>query len=92
MTQSANKAFGKDILICRSKDVPWKVRCRRLVDHVYAVFASGSEKWSWIVLTLDKIKGCETRTMLRLFRFKWRKEEAWVDYQEDMDTCGLVLV
>ena len=28
--QSANKAFWKDILIFKSKDVPWKVKCQRL--------------------------------------------------------------
>ena len=42
--QWANKAFGKDILMYTSRDVPWKVKCQRLVDHVYAVFAFGSEK------------------------------------------------
>ena len=73
--QSANKAFWKDILISKSKDVPWKVKCRRLVDHVYAVFAFGSEHWPWTVLTLDKIKGWETKTMLRLFRFKRRNRD-----------------
>ena len=31
--QWANKAFGKDILIYTSKDVPWKVKCQRLVDQ-----------------------------------------------------------
>ena len=45
--QSVNKAFWKDILIYRSKDIHKKVKCRRLVDHVYAVFAFGSESWSW---------------------------------------------
>ena len=28
--QSANKAFGRDILVYRSKDVPWGIKCRRL--------------------------------------------------------------
>ena len=78
--QSANKAFWKDILISKRQDVPWKVKCRRLVDHVYAVFAFGSENWPWTVLTVDKIKGWEIKGMLRLFRFKRRQEEAWVDY------------
>ena len=68
--QSANKAFWKDVLIYKRKDVPWKVKCRRLVDHVYAVFAFGSENWPWTVLTVDKIKRWETKTMLRPFRFK----------------------
>ena len=36
--QSANKASWKDIKIYRSKDVPWRFKCQRLVDHVYAVF------------------------------------------------------
>ena len=41
----------------KSKDVPWKVKCRRLVDHVCAVVAFESEYWSWTVLTVDKISG-----------------------------------
>ena len=36
--QVANKVFWKNILIFKSKDVSWKIKCRRLVDHVYAVF------------------------------------------------------
>ena len=44
--QSANKAFWKNILKNQSKDVAWKVKCQRLVDHVCAVFAFGSENWS----------------------------------------------
>ena len=35
--QSANKAFCEDILIFKSKDVQWKVKCQRLVDHVCAM-------------------------------------------------------
>ena len=61
--QSANKAFWKGIMICKSKDVPWKVMCQRLVDHVYAVFTFGSENWSWTQQTMEKIKGWETKTM-----------------------------
>ena len=78
--QSANEAFWKDILIYKSKDVPWKVKCRKLVDHVYAVFAFGSENWSWTIQALERTKGWETRTMLRLFGFKRHKEETWVAY------------
>ena len=44
--QSAKKAFWKDIKIHKSKDVPWRIKCQRLVDHVCAVFSSGSENWS----------------------------------------------
>ena len=44
--QSANKANWRDILVYRSKDVPWRIKCRRLVDHVYSVFSFGSEVWS----------------------------------------------
>ena len=32
--QRANEAFWKDVLTHKSKDVPWKVKCQRLVDHV----------------------------------------------------------
>ena len=41
--QSANKAFWKDIMVCRRKDVPWRIK---LVDHVNSVFSFGSENWS----------------------------------------------
>ena len=78
--QCANKAFWRDILMYKSKDVPWKVRRRRLVDHVCAVFAFGSENWSWTVLALKKIKGWETKTMVRLFRCKRQQDETWVDH------------
>ena len=44
--QSTIKAFWKDILIYKSKGVPWTVKCQRLVDHVYPVFTFGSENWS----------------------------------------------
>ena len=54
--QSANEAFWKDIIIYKSKDVPWKVTCQRLMDHVFAVFSFGSETWSWTQQTLKKNK------------------------------------
>ena len=52
--QSANKAFWKDSVIYESKDLPWKVKCQCLVDHVYVVFAFGSEHWSWTQQTMEK--------------------------------------
>ena len=68
--QSANKANWRDILVYRSKDVPWRIKCRRLVDHVYSVFSFGSEIWSLTIQTMDRIKRWETKIMMRLFRFK----------------------
>ena len=52
--QSANKAWWKDVKTYRSKDVPWRVKCRRMAEHVYSVFCSGSEKWSWTQKTLKQ--------------------------------------
>ena len=87
--QSVNKVFWKDILICKSQDVPWKVKCQRLVDHVYAVFTHGSQNWSWTIQTLDRIKRWETKTTLHLFRFKRHEEETWVDYRTR--TCDMAV-
>ena len=53
--QSAVKAFWKDILVHRSKDVPSRIKCKRLVDHVSSVFSFGSENWSWTIQTMDRI-------------------------------------
>ena len=83
--QSANKAFWMDILIYKSKYVPWKIKCQRLVDHVYAVFAS--EIWSWTIQTMGKMKGWRNKTMIRLFRFKRHKEQTWVDLH--IGTCNM---
>ena len=41
--QSANKAFWKDIMTYKSKDVPWRIKLQRLVDHVHVVSSVGSE-------------------------------------------------
>ena len=75
-----------------------EVKCRRLVDHFYAVFAFGSENWLWTVLTLDKIKGWETKGMLRLFRFKRQNRDmsrlSFKDMQnglKDMDSDGFTI-
>ena len=42
--QHANMAWWRDVKIHRSKDVPSRVKCRRMVEHVYSVFCFGSEK------------------------------------------------
>ena len=53
--QSVNKAIWKDTLTHRSKDIPRKIKCQRLVDHVFAVFSFGSENWSWTTQTFERM-------------------------------------
>ena len=67
---NASKAWWRDVKIYSSKDVPWRVKCRRVVEHVFRVFCFGSENWSWSRGILDSIKGWETKVMRRLFCFK----------------------
>ena len=74
-------------MIYKSKDVPWKVKCQRLVDHVYAVFSFGSENWSCTQQTFEKLKVGKTKTMTRLFRLKRLKDETWVEYHAR--TCNM---
>ena len=74
-------------MIYKSKDVPWKVKCQRLVDHVYAVFSFGSANWSCTQHTLENLKVGKTKTMTRLFRLKRRKDETWVEYHAR--TCNM---
>ena len=68
--QSAKRAFWKDTMIFKSKDVPWRVKCQRLVDHMYVVFFCGSESWSWTQQTLVNMK----KIMVKLFRLKKQKK------------------
>ena len=37
--QSANKAFWEDIMIYKSEDVPWRVKCQRLVEPCVCRFS-----------------------------------------------------
>ena len=67
--QSANKVWRRDAKIDRSRDVPWRVKCRRMMDHVCCVVCFGSKFWSWSQATLDRIKGWETHPVRRLLRF-----------------------
>ena len=78
--QEPQKA-ATNLKIHKSKDVPWKIKRQSVVDHVYAVFTFGSDKWWWTQQTMEKIKGRETKTMTRLFRLKRQKDETWVEYR-----------
>ena len=71
--ENANEAWWRDATFYRSKDIPWRVKCRRMVKHVYSVFCCGSENWSWRHASLDIIEGWETKAMRRVFRFKKKK-------------------
>ena len=78
--QSSNKAWWKDAKNYRCKDVPWRVKCRMMVEQVHSVFFLGCENWSWTQRAFDGIKGWETKAMSRLFRLKKDKNETWSDY------------
>ena len=45
--QNANKSWWRDVNIYRCKDVPWRAKCRRMVEQVFCVFYFGSDKWSF---------------------------------------------
>ena len=80
--QHANMAWWRDVKIHRSNDVPSRVKCRRMVEHVYSVFCFGSEKVgpgvkpSWTESKDGKQKGHE----VSLFRFKQKDDENFIGY------------
>ena len=78
--QSANKTFWKDILIYKSKDIPWKIKCQRLVDHVCAVFAFGVKYWSWTIHNDGQNQRIGNQDSDTFVQFQRHKEETWVDY------------
>ena len=86
--QPANKAFWKDIKIHKSKDVSWRRKCQRLVDHVFAVFSFGSETWSWTRQTVEKIERWETKIMTKSFLLERQKEGTWVEYETRTSTMA----
>ena len=61
--QSANKAWWRDVKIYRSKDKPWRFKCRRMVEHVYSVFSCGSDNWT--LKTSTESKGWETQATMK---------------------------
>ena len=66
---SANKAFWKDISDFQKQRCSVKDSVKDWWTTSDAVFAFGSENWSWTMQTMEKIKGWETKKMTRLFRF-----------------------
>ena len=79
--QSANKASWRDILVYRSKDVPWRITSAEDWWTMCIPFSFlGSEIWSWTIQTMDRIKRWETKKMVRLFRFRRGKDETGVEY------------
>ena len=61
--------------IYKSKDVRCRVKCKRMVEHVYSVFFFffGSENWSWTKKTFNRIKGWETKAMKSSISLSKRK-------------------
>ena len=55
--QNADKSWWSDVKIYRSKDVPRRVKCKGVVEHVFIVFCFGSENWSWSQAILDRKNG-----------------------------------
>ena len=55
--QNADKAWWRDVKIYGSKDVPWRVTCRRVVDQVHSVFCFESENWCWSQAVTERIRG-----------------------------------
>ena len=73
--QSANNAWWRDVKMYRSECVPWRITCRRSVEHVNSVFCFGSESWSWCGAIMDRIQGWQTKAMRCLFGFKRKEDE-----------------
>ena len=78
--QAANKAWWRYTKSYRSKDVSWRERCRRMVEHVCDVLCLGNENWSGSRATMDRIRKWETKAMRRVFRFKKEEYETWANY------------
>ena len=55
--------------------MPWRVKCRRMVEHLHSVSCFGSENWSW-----SQARGWETNSMRRLFRSKKKEDENFTGY------------
>ena len=75
--QNANKAWWRDAKIYRGKDVPWRVKFRRMVELVHSEFCCGTETCFWSQATLDRIKGWRTKAMRRLFVSEKKMRRWW---------------
>ena len=78
--QCANKARWRNVKIYRSKDVPWRVKCRRMVEQVCSVFCFGSENGCWSQAVVDRIKGRETKVVRTLLRMRKMEDETMQGY------------
>ena len=96
--QSANKACWRDVKIYKSKDVPWRRKCRRMLDQACSVLCFGSERWSWSRATFTELQ--VGKVMRRLFRFNrgrrnveripYEDSEGGMDFLEEDETPFLL--
>ena len=79
--QLANRAFGKDIKIYKSKDVPWRIKVNGWWITCMPFSPLEVKPGHGRSRHKKKIKRWETKIMTKLVSLKRQKEETWVDYQ-----------
>ena len=76
--QSANKAFWKGIFA--NKMFHGRLSVKGWWTTSTQSLRLGVKTGRGPIQTMEKIKGWETKTMMRLFRFKRKKDETWVKF------------
>ena len=71
-------SWWRDGYIYRSKSVPTKTKCRRVLSHACSTALDGSVNWPWSVTMLAKVRTWEAT----ILRPKMYAGESWVGFRK----------
>ena len=75
-------SWWRDGYIHKSKSVPMKTKCRRVVSHVYCTALFGRVTWPWSVTMLAKVRAWKAKTLRLTLRPEMYAGESWVGYRK----------
>ena len=74
-------SWWRDVYIYRSRSVPLKTKCRRVVSHVFSTALNGSVNWNWTVTITCMVHYWETKILRLTLRPKMLPGEEWITYK-----------
>ena len=72
--------WWRDVYIYRSRSVPLKTKCQRVVSHVFSTALNGSANLNWTMTIARMVHYLETKVLRLTLRPKMLLGEEWITY------------
>ena len=74
-------SWWRDVYVYRSRSVPLKTRCQRVVSHVFSTALNGSANRNWTMTIARMVHYWETKVLRLTLRPKMLPVEEWITYK-----------